>query len=125
MTGSQLGTQGRRSRHLCVFCDRPCPAGMCVFRCFAAAVEGAEAEHAARRRLITRVLQDVHSCLEVSEQALWTPHRTPCALLHRAKGRAVDIDAHFVTTAHTATQQPACCCVLCGCCPAGRCRAPA
>lgn len=79
MTGSQLGTQGCCSCHLCVFFGRPCPAGTCVFRCYAAAVEGAEAEHAARRRLITRVLQDVHACLEVSEQPLWTPHRTHCA----------------------------------------------
>jgi hypothetical protein len=41
-------------------------------RCYAAAVEGAEAEHAARRRLITRVLQDIHACLEVS-----AVHRVP------------------------------------------------
>jgi hypothetical protein len=37
-------------------------------RCYQAAVEGAEVEHAARRRLITRVLQDIHACLEVSRQ---------------------------------------------------------
>lgn len=33
-------------------------------------MEGAEAEHAARRRLITRVLQDLHACLEVSARRL-------------------------------------------------------
>lgn len=46
----------------------PCAAVgavVCGCRCYQAAVEGAEAEHAARRRLITRVLQDLHACLEV------------------------------------------------------------
>lgn len=44
-------------------------------RCYEAAVVGAEAEHAARRRLITRVLQDIHACLEVRQ------------LTHRAQKR--------------------------------------
>jgi hypothetical protein len=36
-----------------------------VGRCYQAAVDSAEAEHAARRRYICRVLQDMLACLEV------------------------------------------------------------
>jgi hypothetical protein len=38
-----------------------------VGKCYQAAVESAEAEHAARRRYICRVLQDLVACLEVSD----------------------------------------------------------
>lgn len=37
-----------------------------VTKCYHAAVDGAEAEHAARRRYICKVLQDLLACVEVS-----------------------------------------------------------
>lgn len=48
-------------------------------------MEGAEAEHAARRRLITRVLRDLHACLEVSAKAAGCAeqHISPMLMLHR------------------------------------------
>jgi hypothetical protein len=48
-----------------------------VGRCYQAAVDGAEAEHAARRRYICRVLQDMLACLEVRATCstqLWVCH---------------------------------------------------
>lgn len=57
-----------------------------ISRCYAAAVEGAEAEHAARRRLITRVLQDVHACLE--DDVAHLPDALPMALAAQAYAKS-------------------------------------
>lgn len=57
-----------------------------VGKCYQAAVEAAEAEHAARRRYICRVLQDLLACLE--DDASLLPEALPMALAAQAYAKS-------------------------------------